>query len=261
MNNYEFCTQWIYNLDRTDLHILDYGCGAGQIVKALRTKGMDTFGCDIFYDGEDYSKLVKSDLFDQGIIRRMPDGCIPFELEYFDVVINNQVMEHVENINSVLKEIHRVLKPGGLMLNLFPHKGVWHEGHCGIPFLHMFPKNSHFRVYYGAIFRMIGFGYFKEEKNIVQWSKDFCDYLDQWTHYRSLKEIHLNYSTYFSDLTHIEQYWLQLRLGQKYFLAGLLPTSIQQFVVHKLAGMVFVAHKPEKITPEQTLISKVKQEL
>jgi ubiquinone/menaquinone biosynthesis C-methylase UbiE len=29
------------------------------------------------------------------------------------VVINNQVMEHVEDIDAALSEIHRVLKPGG----------------------------------------------------------------------------------------------------------------------------------------------------
>ena len=33
-------------------------------------------------------------------------------------------------------KIHRVLKPGGTLLSLSPDKSVWHEGHCGVPFLH-----------------------------------------------------------------------------------------------------------------------------
>lgn len=142
MNNYEFCTHWILDQKQgNDVRVLDYGCGAGEITEELQKNGIDAFGCDVFYEAGDYETSVRSDLMG-GVIKRMENSRIPFEANYFDFVTNNQVMEHVEDLNAVLSEIHRVLKPGGRVLSLFPDRAVWREGHCGIPFLHWFPKGS-----------------------------------------------------------------------------------------------------------------------
>lgn len=242
MNNYEFCAQWI--LDQTpekSVRVLDYGCGAGQIVKELRKRNVEAFGCDVFYEGGDYSKSIESELFDDGVFKRMEGNAIPFDDTSFDFIVNNQVMEHVENLDSVLAEIHRTLKPGGVILSLFPDKGVWREGHCGIPFLHWFPKGSRTRVYYAAGFRSLGFGYHKGTKGVMRWSQDFCEWLDKWTYYRTQQEINSTYSKYFNDIAYIEDYWLQLRLGGRKSLVAWLPALLQHLVVRKLGGMVFGA--------------------
>jgi len=94
-------------------------------------------------------------------------------------VIDNQVMEHVRDLDGVLGEIQRVLKPGGMVLNLFPDRSVWREGHCGIPFLHRFGKKSRLRVRYAAACRGLGLGYHKGEKSVMGWSEDFCRWLDE----------------------------------------------------------------------------------
>jgi len=245
MNNYEFCAQWV--LDREhgkSVRVLDYGCGAGNIVKELRRRDVNSFGCDVFYEGGDYSKSIDPALFDGGIIKRMEGNTIPFDSASFDFVINNQVMEHAENLDTVLAEIQRVLKPGGVVLSLFPDKSVWREGHCGVPFIHWFQKGSRLRVYYAAVFRILGFGYHKGNKSVMRWSRDFCEWLDKWTHYRTRREIDLTFSKYFYDIQHIEDYWLQLRFGERKAIVTWLPASIQRLVVRKLAGMVFVARKP-----------------
>ncbi len=245
MNNYEFCAQWV--LDQKPekcVRVLDYGCGAGQIIKELRKRNLNAFGCDVFYEGGDYSKLIETELFDDSIIKRMDGRTIPFDCASFDFIINNQVMEHVENLDSVLAEIHRVLKPSGVVLSIFPDKSVWREGHCGIPFLHWFEKNSRTRVYYAAGFRILGFGYHKGTKSVMRWSQDFCEWLDEWTHYRTRQEVNSTYSKYFCEIQHIEDYWLQLRLGRRKSLVAWLPASMQKLVVKKLGGMVFVASKP-----------------
>lgn len=44
---------------------------------------------------------------------KMDVHAIPFEANSFDVVFCNHVMEHVENDLKAMREIHRVLKPGG----------------------------------------------------------------------------------------------------------------------------------------------------
>lgn len=245
MNNYEFCAQWVLDQEpEKTARVLDYGCGAGQIVKELRKRNVNAFGCDIFYEAGDRSKSVDTELLDSGVIKRMDGNTIPFDCASFDFIINNQVMEHVENLDSVLAEIQRSLKPGGVVLSLFPNKGVWREGHCGIPFLHWFPKNSHTRVYYAAALRVLGFGYHKGTKSVMRWSQHFCDYLDKWTYYRTQQEINSTYSKYFCDIQHIEDYWLQLRFGGRRPLVAWLPSSTQMLVVKKLGGIVLVARKP-----------------
>lgn len=83
----------------------------------------------MFYEGGDYSNQVDEEIFNSGIIRRMLNGKIPFDSGSFDIVINNQVFEHVDNLDFVLTECHRVLKPGGIILSLFPSKDVRREGH------------------------------------------------------------------------------------------------------------------------------------
>lgn len=244
MNNYEFCAQWVADQDPCqNARILDYGCGAGEIVQALRQRGFEAFGCDVFYEGGDYSGTVESRLVEGGIVRRMDGGAIPFESASFDYVINNQVMEHVESLDDVLAEIQRVLKPAGAVLSVFPHKGVWREGHSGIAFLHRFAKDSRARVYYAAGLRMLGLGHHKGTKSAMQWSRDFCEWLDKWTHYRSQREIHAAYGRYFSGVRHIEDDWLQRRLGARGRWIAWLPRSVRVLAVHKLAGVVFVARK------------------
>jgi SAM-dependent methyltransferase len=243
MNNYEFCASYIKNnvTDRA-IRVLDYGCGSGHIVMQLREIGIDANGCDVFYGGGDYSTQVPAQLFGS-IIKPMENGLIPFGDGSFDFVVNNQVLEHVEDIDFVLGEIYRVLKPNGQVLSLFPDKSVWREGHCGIPFLHWFAKGTQVRVYYAAFLRAMGFGYHKGEKSIWQWSQDFCEWLDQWTWYRSNTEIRHAFDKHFINLTNIEDIWLKDRLEKRFVLFAWLPKWLMQLFVRKLGGQVFVCTK------------------
>jgi SAM-dependent methyltransferase len=246
MKNYEFCAQWILdNKTENNIRVLDYGCGAGEIVKELRKRGVNAFGCDVFYEGGDSSKYIDPTHLGSSIKRMEGEGhTIPFDSASFDFVISNQVMEHVEDLDSVLAEIQRVLKHGGMVLSLFPDKGVWREGHCGVPFLHWFPKDTRIRVYYAAVCRTFGLGHHKGNESIVRWSQQFCEWLDKWTYYRTREEIRSTYDKYFVELQHIEDYWLQQRLGRRKILASWLPVFAQKLVVRKLGGLVFTARKP-----------------
>jgi len=244
MNNYEFCAEWIVDQKPgRSVRVLDYGCGAGEIIKALRRHDVEAFGCDVFYEGGDYSTSIDPTFFDS-VIRRMEGDTIPFDSASFDFVINNQVMEHVENLDRVFAEIQRVLKPGGMVLSLFPDKGVWREGHCGIPFLHWFPKGSRPRVYYAAALGILGLGYHKGTKSVMRWSQDFCEWIDRWTYYRTREEIISTADRYFRDIQHIEDSWLRRRLGRRKGVVAWMPASIQQLLVRKLCGLVWVARKP-----------------
>lgn len=250
MNNYQYCAHWMSEratgrllVGSENLRVLDYGCGAGQLVQLLRDRNIAASGCDVFYDGGDYSPTVNRQWMDSGVIRRMDGGHIPFDDATFDYVINNQVMEHVVDMEAVLAEIQRVLKPGGTVLSLFPDKGVWREGHCGVPFLHWFPKQSRPRIAYAALVRALGFGYNKDGKGVMQWSRFQCDWLDQWTHYRSLANVHSNYNKFFEKIRHIEEDWFRLRVGPDRPMAKWLPAPMQRVITKRLGFLVMVANK------------------
>ena len=45
---------------------------------------------------------------------------IPFEDNTFDIVISEEVMEHIQDYNKALDEVYRVLKPGGIYIFTIP---------------------------------------------------------------------------------------------------------------------------------------------
>ena len=171
MNNYDYCAGWVLAQH------------AGEIVTLLRDAGCDAYGCDVFFEGNDYSGKVPAELAGK-FIRRMERDTIPFDDEVFDIVVNNMVMEHVPDLERVLDEIRRVLIPGGLVLSLFPDRALWIEEHCRIPFLHPFPLGSRLRVYYAACLSSLGIGARREER-LLAWSRRIFLWLDQWTYYRT----------------------------------------------------------------------------
>jgi SAM-dependent methyltransferase len=243
MNNYDYCSTFVAaRMPFPGARVLDYGCGAGQIVKNLRQQGIDAYGCDVFYEGGDYSRDVPADLIGR-VIRRMDRDRIPFEDNSFDWVINNQVFEHVPDIEHTLAEIRRVLRKGGRVLSVFPDAGVWWEGHCGIPFLHWFKATSRTRVWYGTLMRSIGFGYHTEGKSAFEWSRNFCAWLDAWTHYRSYASIRETFEKYLSPPEHFEDDWLVRRLGRFAPVVTPIPRRLQRAIVRRAVELVFVTTK------------------
>ena len=135
-----------------------------------------------------------------GAIHEIHDGILPFADASFGLVVNNQVMEHVEDLDAVLREIHRVLVPGGLVLSLFPSRDVFREGHIGIPFSHWFRPGSRLRFLYTWALRAMGFGTWKEQAPTArQWAFDKLRWIDLYTRYRTRREIFATYGRYFRN--------------------------------------------------------------
>ena len=117
----------------TDTLILDFGCGEGGIVYHLRKQGFKAFGVDIVKDYENVQKrceeegLVEADE-DAFRLIDMSNYKIPFDDNTFDVIISDQVFEHVQNYPEALAEIKRILKPGGSSLHIIPFQVQTHRG-------------------------------------------------------------------------------------------------------------------------------------
>ncbi len=83
-----------------DSVIMDFGCGSGKTVQALRKLGYQAFGSDIqFKNNEDTDT---ESMKDKGIIRLIDAKhyVLPFDDNTFDFILNDQVFEHVKNYDE-----------------------------------------------------------------------------------------------------------------------------------------------------------------
>ena len=212
--------------------ILDYGCGSGEIVRAGLAAGVDISGCETFYAGGHGVESAVQDLL--GIrIFKMENGTIPFPAESFDCVVNNQVFEHVEDLDFVLSEIRRVLKRDGVLLSMFPSEDVVREGHCGIPLAHRFAKYPRFGYYWLLLGRLLGFGYHKKGMPTRQWARNFQHWLNHYCTYRSRHAIMVAFQRHGLPVQGIEEEYIRFRR---------LPL-FTPWMLRKLAGMVLKSIK------------------
>jgi 2-polyprenyl-6-hydroxyphenyl methylase/3-demethylubiquinone-9 3-methyltransferase len=102
--------------DWTGKAVLDLGCGGGFMSEALAREGAHVVGVDpsapAIEAAQDHARTegLKIDY-------RVGSGeRIPIDAASVDCVVCVDVLEHVDSVGTVLDEIHRVLKPGGLFL-------------------------------------------------------------------------------------------------------------------------------------------------
>jgi ubiquinone/menaquinone biosynthesis C-methylase UbiE len=65
---------------------------------------------------------------------------IDFPDDHFDVVVCSQVYEHVVDAEQMMREIFRVLKPGGVCYFAASNRLMWNEPHYNLPLLSVVPR-------------------------------------------------------------------------------------------------------------------------
>jgi SAM-dependent methyltransferase len=118
------------------VRVLDFGCGAGELVEHLLALGYDALGCDIVLASDAPGITAAPHRFRQ--IARAPYR-LPYDDASFDVVLSTSVLEHARNPEEYLVEIRRVLAPGGVAMHLLP--GKWYlpyEPHIRVPLANYF---------------------------------------------------------------------------------------------------------------------------
>jgi len=98
--------------------ILDLGCAQGILSYFLRQEG----GFWVHTD-QDFENLKTSQsLLDKNLLQ-ISEGSLPFKSESFDLVVSLDYLEHLENDDHCLEEIHRILKRDGRLVLATPRTG------------------------------------------------------------------------------------------------------------------------------------------
>jgi ubiquinone/menaquinone biosynthesis C-methylase UbiE len=90
--------------------VLDAGCGAGYVSVGLAPR-LNLIGVDIEKEAIQFCQKNRKGKFLQANLSKLP-----FQDNTFELIIFTNTIEHLEYPEEVLKELRRVLKPGGKLL-------------------------------------------------------------------------------------------------------------------------------------------------
>ncbi len=94
---------------------LEPGCGRGEFLEEFNKLGLDCYGIDL----SEYSGTMCPDVEVKKKVD-LENDTWPFPDNYFDIIYNKSLMEHLRNPDRFLVEARRVLKPGGKIICLIP---------------------------------------------------------------------------------------------------------------------------------------------
>lgn len=124
-------------IDTKDKNVLEIGTGFGFFMAyAITVLNWDMYGIEPGKDDFGRFEIARSILDYNSIDReRLVNGSgerIKFESNSFDIVISNDVLEHVENPKAVILEAVRVLRPGGIAIFNFNNYRWIYEAHYNL---------------------------------------------------------------------------------------------------------------------------------
>jgi SAM-dependent methyltransferase len=120
--------------------LLDVACGEGVLIRLAQESGLKSIGIDIAIQAARIAQQQTSD----NIVAVGEGETLPFENGSFDYVTNLGSLEHFFDPKKGVREMHRVLKPGGRAVILLPNSYyladiVWHVWRTGYSVNHNQP--------------------------------------------------------------------------------------------------------------------------
>ena len=100
--------------DLKGLNILDIGCGGGLISEPMARLGANVTGIDASNKNINVAKLhSKNNGLNINYLCTSPENLNNFEK--FDIILNLEIVEHVDNVSLYIKSCSKLLKKNGLM--------------------------------------------------------------------------------------------------------------------------------------------------
>ncbi|MEA3335007.1 MAG: class I SAM-dependent methyltransferase [Chloroflexota bacterium] len=97
---------------------LDYGCGVGDLAASLARSGYQAYGADISLP---FLQEARSRYPGLSFVALDSGPTLPFPANNFAAILSVNTLEHVARPALSLKELVRVLEPGGLLVMTFPN--------------------------------------------------------------------------------------------------------------------------------------------
>jgi len=143
------------DLRDVDGKVLDVGCGGGSVAKAVKRErpGLQVFGCDM-----SQSALAAATDSAEGVDFKLATAeRLPFSDGELDFVWIFDVLEHVDDPAKVLREVARVLRPGGGFHIVLPLEGqpwtLYRLVGCGTRWTAKVRHSGHIQVFSADRFR------------------------------------------------------------------------------------------------------------
>jgi ubiquinone/menaquinone biosynthesis C-methylase UbiE len=125
--------------------VLDVGCGDAGALIAFAEKGAQCAGIECFDTSLERGRLRAADHGVEVDLRKGVAESIPFPDASFDLVMLDNVLEHVTDRPGTLREVRRVLKPGGLLYMVTPKPfslySLWNDPHYDLAGLVLMPRS------------------------------------------------------------------------------------------------------------------------
>ncbi|MBN2056968.1 class I SAM-dependent methyltransferase [bacterium] len=102
------------------LRVVDCGTGIGFLAGAAARLGHETFGFDLCME---MMQAAVPETCEQVRFCQCDGEFLPYRAHVFDVAISRGLLHHLENWQGAVREIHRILKPGGLFIFSEPAEG------------------------------------------------------------------------------------------------------------------------------------------
>jgi SAM-dependent methyltransferase len=195
------------------LRLLDAGCGEGRFLAFLAARlaelrpdlRVECYGFDV-----DDSGMMGEGLEERligGLGQAHPDvdwgtritvihssDSWPYPDDFFDVIVSNQVLEHVSDHDLFFSETYRTLSDGGYAAHLAPLQHCLYEPHIRLPLFHRL-NNHDLRVRYVRAMTRLGLKKPFERlpdahTNIEEFSEREADVMREFTNYLSTAQVY-----------------------------------------------------------------------
>lgn len=131
--------------DRLKGVVFENGLGLGAYLARLSEDASQAIGLDV-----ELERTIKAHQRVDRVVCGVGEQ-LPFPDAHFDLILSNEVLEHVNNDYQVIKEMVRTLKPGGRIILFCPNRGYPFETHGiywrgkykfgNIPFINYLPRS------------------------------------------------------------------------------------------------------------------------
>ena len=193
--------------DKEAIRILDVGCGDGYLVSCLtenlavaRNQRIEVYGLDVNDHGVQQAGFIARTIdvlsaccpsvaWQERIASVSVHDPWPYDEGSFDIIVSNQVLEHVGDLDRFFSEVSRTLEKGGFSVHLFPLSCCFMESHLNLPLAHRIVNHT-LLAWYIRVLSRLGLGKFKTHGGRLDSYADMhADYMLNYTNYFSYRSL------------------------------------------------------------------------